>query len=147
MDLKNLGNTGDKLTSQLRDAARTLGAMIAVVWLLAGISYAILDPWTLTSELVIVFLFFLALGVGIAWWKEGAGGMMLVVLSVAFSIFACIEATHNRALAVFISGGPFLVVGILFLVTWRRSRKTDFPNNYNIPSNTTTTGIDVQSGV
>ena len=144
MDLKNLGNTGDKLTSQLRDAARTLGAMVAVVWLLAGIGYAVLDPWTLTSELVIVFLFFLALGVGIAWWKEGAGGIMLIVLSVAFSIFAGIEATHNRAFAVFLSGGPFLIVGILFLLTWQRAKKTSLLDS---PSNITSTGIDVQGGV
>jgi hypothetical protein len=144
MDLKNLGNTGDKLTSQLRDAARTLGAMVAVVWLLAGIGYAVLDPWTLTSELVIVFLFFLALGVGIAWWKEGAGGIMLIVLSLAFSIFACIEANHNRVLAALLSGVPFLVVGILFVVTWQRAKKTFLSDS---PSNTTSAGIDVQSGV
>ena len=144
MDLKNLGNTGDKLTSQLRDAARTLGAMVAVVWLLAGIGYAVLDPWTLTSELVIVFLFFLALGVGIAWWKEGAGGIMLIVLSLAFSIFACIEANHNRVLAALLSGVPFLVVGILFVVTWQRAKKTSLPDS---PSNTTSAGIDLQGGV
>jgi heme/copper-type cytochrome/quinol oxidase subunit 2 len=144
MDVNNLGNTGDKLTSQLRDAARTIGSMIAVVWLLAGIGYAILDPWTFTSELVIAFLFFLALSVGIAWWKEGIGGIMLVVLSVAFSIFACVAATHNRALAAFLSGVPFLIDGILFLVTWQRTKKTSLPDR---PANTTTTGIDVQSGV
>jgi hypothetical protein len=144
MDVKNLANTGDKLTSQLRDAARTLGAMVAVVWLLAGIGYAVIDPWTLTSELVIVFLFFLALGVGIAWWKEGAGGIMLVVLSLAFSIFACIEANHNRVLAALLSGVPFLVVGILFVVTWQRAKKTPLPDS---PPNTTSTGIDVQGSV
>ena len=142
--MENIGNTGDKLTSQLRDAARTLGAMIAVVWLLAGIGYAVLDPWTWKSELVIAFLFFLALGVGIAWWKEGIGGIMLVVLSVVFSTFVCVKATRNQALAWFISGGPFLIVGILFLVTWQRAKKTSLPNS---PANTTTTGIDVQGGV
>jgi heme/copper-type cytochrome/quinol oxidase subunit 2 len=147
VNLENIGNTGDKLTSQLRDAAHTLGSMIAVVWLLAGIGYAILDPWTWKSELVIAFLFFLALSVGIAWWKEGVGGIMLVVLSVAFGTFVCVEATRNQALAWFISGGPFLIVGILFLVTWQRAKKTASPAGYNGSSNTTPTGIDVQGGV
>jgi hypothetical protein len=144
MNLENIGNTGDKLILQLRDVARTLGSMISVLWLLAGILYAITDPWTLESELVIVFLFFLGLSVGIAWWKEGIGGIMLVVLSVAFSIFACVEATHNRGLAAFLSGVPFLIVGILFLVTWQQAKKTSLPNG---PANATTNGIDVQSGV
>ena len=146
MDLKDLGNTDDKLTAQLRDAARTLGAMIAVVWLLAGIGYAVLDPWTLTSELVIGFLFFLVLGVGIAWWKECVGGVMLIVLSVAFSTFVCVEATRNQALAWFISGGPFLVVGILFLATWLRS-KTVSSVSYCSQVDVTPTDIDIQSGV
>jgi len=141
--LENIGNTGDKLTLRLRDVARTLGSMISVLWLLAGVGYATLDPWTWESELVIVFLFFLALSVGIAWWKAKVGGIMLIVLSVAFSTFACIEAIHNHVLAVFLSGGPFLMVGILFLVTWQRANKISLPDAM---PNTTSTGSDVQGG-
>ena len=147
MNLENIGNTGnpgDKLIPQLRDVARVLGSMISVLWLLGGIGYSTLDPWTWKPELVIAFLFFLALSVGIAWWKEGVGGIMLIVLSVAFSIFACVAATHNRVLAVFLSGAPFLVVGILFLLTWQRAKKTSLSNS---PLNITPTGIDIQSGV
>jgi len=144
MDVKNIGKTDDKLTIQLRESAHTLGVTIAVLWILAGIGYAILDPWTWKSELVIAFLFFLGLGVGIAWWKEGIGGIMLIVLSVAFSIFACIEATRNHVLAVFLSGVPFLIVGILFLATWRRAKKTSL---YDSTANTMPPGIDMQSGV
>ncbi len=144
--MASIGNTGDKLTRQLRESAHTLGATVAVLWLLAGIGYAILDPLTWQSELVIVFLFFLSLSVCIAWWKEGIGGMILIVLSIAFSIFACVSATHNRALAVFLSGAPFLVIGILFLLTWRRS-KTVSPVRYCSQVDVTPTDIDIQSGV
>ena len=117
-------NKDDRPSEHLRDTARTIGPLVAVVWLVSGIGYAVLDPWTLTSALAVVFLCCLALSTGIAWWKEGIGGIMLVVFSVVFSIFACIAASHNRALALLLSGGPFLLVGVLFIAASQRAKRT-----------------------
>lgn len=43
---------------------------------------------------------------------------------IAHSTFAFFAAGHNKALAVVISGGPFLLAGILFLVFWRSAARS-----------------------
>jgi len=65
----------------------------------------------------------LALGVLIAWRREGIGGAILVIYAVMFSTFAYFSAGRNKGFAMLVSGGPFLLIGILFLATWRRSRQ------------------------
>jgi hypothetical protein len=62
------------------------------------------------------------LSVLIAWWRDGLGGTLVVVCAIAHSTFAAIASGHHHGLAVLISGGPFLLVGILFLASWWRSR-------------------------
>ena len=69
------------------------------------------------------------LGVLIAWWREGIGGTILVICAVAHSTFAYIVAGHNKGLAMLISGGPFLLIGILFLASGWRSRRPRIPPN------------------
>ena len=58
----------------------------------------------------------------IAWWREWIGGVVLVICAIAHSTFACFAAGHNHAFAMLISGGPYLLTGILFLWSWRKSR-------------------------
>jgi len=59
-------------------------------------------------------------GILIAWWREGIGGLILVVCGLSHGVFAYFAAGHNKALAVLISCVPFLLVGMLFLLIWRR---------------------------
>ncbi|HEY70359.1 MAG TPA: hypothetical protein G4O08_07240 [Anaerolineae bacterium] len=58
----------------------------------------------------------------VAWWREGIGGVFLMVAGIAHSTFALFSAGHNVGLAMLISGGPFLLIGGLFLMGWSRSR-------------------------
>jgi len=55
----------------------------------------------------------------IAWRDERLGGMVVVAGALALSVFAYVTAGHNKALAVLVSGIPFLVSGVLFLASWR----------------------------
>jgi len=59
------------------------------------------------------------LSVIVAWWRERAGGIMLAVCAVAQGVFAYLASGHNRGFAVLIAGGPYLLISILFLLSWR----------------------------
>ena len=87
-----------------------------------GIGHAVFDPvsWTFEGLMITGLTATALLGILIAWWREGLGGAVLVTVAVAHSTFAYFAAGRNKPLAMLISGGPFLVTGILFLVSWRR---------------------------
>ena len=90
-----------------------------------GITYDIVEsrPWTLEDMIMAGLVTTSALGVLMAWWREGIGGIILVICAAAHSTFAYIVAGHNKALAMLVSGGPFFLIGSLFLTVWWRSRK------------------------
>ena len=105
----------------IRWIARGIGSLVVAFWLFIGILQGMVgsDPWTGESTILSVLTITSALGVLIAWWREGLGGIILVIAAVAHSTFAYFAAGHNHAFAMLISGGPWMVVGILFLISWR----------------------------
>ena len=111
--------------------ARGIGSLVAALWLFTGITYDIVEPhpWTLEDMVMAGLIITSTLGVLIAWWREGIGGMIVVICAVAHSVFACVVSGHNKVLAMLVSGGPFLLIGILFLASWWRSRKSRPPQN------------------
>ena len=108
-----------------RWVARGLGSLVAAFWVFIGVASGISEPgpWTLESAIMAGLIVASALSVLVAWWREGVGGALVVVCAVAHSTFACFAAGHNRGLAILISGGPFLLIGVLFLASWWRSRR------------------------
>lgn len=66
---------------------------------------------------------FAVLGILISWWREGIGGTVVVIGAVALGTFAYVTAGFNKGWAMLITGGPLLVIGLLFLASWRRSRR------------------------
>jgi len=48
---------------------------------------------------------------------------MMLAVAVAHSTFAYFSAGHNKGLAMLISGGPFLIVGLLFVGSWWKREK------------------------
>ena len=116
---------GDGRVKWMRWLARGIGSTVAGLWLLIGVLHGIEDsePWTWESTIITVLVAALALGVLLGWWREAIGGGVLVVVAMVFSAFAWVTAGHNKGFAMLISGGPFLVAGILLLVSWRRAGK------------------------
>jgi hypothetical protein len=121
----SVSNNGDRATKWMRWIARGIGSLVVAFWLFMGIAYDIVEsrPWTLEDMIMAGLVTTSALGVLIAWWREGIGGIILVICAAAHSTFAYVVAGHNKALAMLISGGPFLLIGSLFLAVWWRSRK------------------------
>jgi hypothetical protein len=116
--------TGDPAAQWMRWIARGIGSLAAAWWLFIGIVELVWPhaPQASMEGAVLAGLMGTTiLGVLIAWWKERIGGTIVVVGAVALCVFAYVTAGHNKVLAVLVSGGPFLVAGILHLVCWWRS--------------------------
>lgn len=80
-----------------------------------GIVPTFFEPpaWTFEDRMMAGLITGSLLSLLIAWRHEAIGGMLLLVCGVAHSTFACFAAGRNIALAMAISGGPFLVLGVL----------------------------------
>ena len=108
-------------------AARIIGSLVGLFWMLSLVSETIAEfgePILWEGYVVGSAAVILSAGVILAWFKEKAGGILLVMASVSFSVFAYFEAGHNKVFASLISGFPFLVAGILFLISWKLSSKS-----------------------
>jgi hypothetical protein len=119
----NTNNGGALAARRVHWTARGISAFVTAFWLLISIAEAIgePEPWTWQSWMMAGLITSSTLGVIVAWWKEGTGGAIVIACAIAHSTFAAIVAGHNKLLAVLISGGPYLLIGILFLVSWRLS--------------------------
>lgn len=121
----------DRSVKILRRMARGFGALIASLWLLVAILSLIYEQEHGGIESTIMALLIVSsiLGVIIAWLRELEGGLIILVVAIAHSIFALVESGHNAGFAVLISGGPFFVIGSLFIATWWRSKRSNLPTN------------------
>ncbi len=119
-------STDDRATKWMRWIARGVGSLVTGFWLFVGIVFGVVDPepWTLESGSMAGLVISSTLGVLIAWWRDGLGGLILVICAIAHSTFAYFSSGHNTGLAMLISGGPFLLSGILFRASWSRSWKS-----------------------
>jgi len=101
-------------------AARVLGTLLVVVWLFVMISTSVNEagePLVWQSYVMGAATIILIAGVILAWFKEKAGGIMLIIAGIAFAIWSYMEAGHNEWLAFLISGFPYFIAGILFLIS------------------------------
>jgi ABC-type proline/glycine betaine transport system permease subunit len=116
--------TNDRITTWIRWLARGTGSLFAIAYLYLGITTGPAPP-SLTEVAVVLTL---VLGVLIAWWREGLGGLILALaavvlfLIVGFVVAAEYPDQRSTLLQVFVV--PYLVPGILFLICWYRSRKS-----------------------
>jgi len=127
----NIKNAGDRATKWIHWAARGIGSLVAALWLFVGVVSAMYEtgPRSWEDTVMAGLMITSVLGVLIAWWREGIGGTIVVICGVAHSTFAYVVAGHNRLLAVLVSGGPFLLIGILFLTSWWRTTRRRVPQS------------------
>jgi len=122
---------GDRSRKQvalwLRWIARGLSTLVAGFWVFIGILEEIAgsDPWIVESTVLAMLIVAAALAVAAAWWREGIGGILLILVGIAHCVFAFVAAGHNKLFAVAITGVPFLLVGTLFLASWSLSRRME----------------------
>ena len=115
------GKLNNKFFVVLRWVARIIGSLVALLVVLFGVAYTIGG----NPPPPLVFLAFLVLVIGVilAWFWEGIGGGLLLLLSIVFAIVQPNAFwTPNEA-----SVGPtpmliFPIAAILFLICWLKSR-------------------------
>lgn len=125
----NNKNVKDRKTKLIRLIARVWGTITAAFWIISLTLSTIfekteeLTPTAWIEGLILGILVFISsVGVAIAWWREGIGGLIVVIGGIVLSIFAYITAGHNKIFAMLISGIPFLIAGIISLISWCRTK-------------------------
>jgi len=115
-----------KKGNNIRKIARIVSIIVGGYWAFALSMEVIMLKkmvWDLETTLLVTFVVILLISVVIAWINEKMGGTVLILAGIGFSIFAYFSAGHNKILAMLVSGVPFIICGILFLITWMEKRR------------------------
>jgi len=136
--MKKNSDSHRRVTKRIRWIARIWGSLILAYVLALFIGYAgnwittgVADPYVVEGTSFIealppIGMFISALGLGIAWRWERLGGFIAVVFHAATFILLLITNPITRDFPR--SGVPYLLLlvvvtpGILFLVSWRRTK-------------------------
>ncbi|MBU4314042.1 MAG: hypothetical protein KJ821_04535 [Actinobacteria bacterium] len=124
--MDNISNSSDRTAKRIRWAARVIGITAGAFWVISLIASSIAEfgtPVPIEGFILAGLVAINVIGIITAWWKEKIGGIIIVTAAASLCTFSYIEAGHNKILALLISGFPFLISGILFLISWWRSKK------------------------
>ena len=120
-----------RLARRVRLAARVIGLLVAGGWLIALIGPAIIDiqdsGWEaieLVGTLLFVITAIALAGCIVSWWRERLAGILLILAAVGEGVHIGVYAGRNHFLVWLMVGFPYLVAGVLFLISRRLSRKT-----------------------
>ncbi len=113
---------------------RAISTLAAAFWLLILLDIVACDTlvgfvcvnWEIAMLLGLVVISLLC--VLISWRREGVGGLLMLLWGIAFSAIAFVTSPTRRAYSIMVSGMPFLVAGILFLVSWWLSQGESYTN-------------------
>ena len=119
-----------RLAKRMRWAARVIGLVAAGFLLIMLIGTAIaelltedLEPFAIEGILLFVLAVIALAGCIVSWWRERLAGILLVLVAVGLGIHIGIVAGRNHFPVWLMVGLPYLVVGALFLTSWRLLRK------------------------
>jgi len=110
----------------MRWAARVIGLIAAVFFLGMLIGSAVSEgvgPMTIESSTLVLLGAVALAGCIASWWRDTTAGILLVLTSIGLGVHIGYFAGHNHVLAWSIIGLPYLVAGILILISWRLSKK------------------------
>jgi hypothetical protein len=117
-----------KLQQISRWLARGVSTVAVSLWLLifldilacdALVGFICLDWEMFLLAGIVTFSF---LSVILAWRREGMGGMVMILWGLVFSGIAYVTSRPHQVYSMLMSGVPFLIAGLLFLVSWQSGR-------------------------
>jgi hypothetical protein len=114
-----------KAMNAIRLVALIFATIAAGVWLFVMVMQVVVglqkgqDVLTIEAGLLAILVLLNVFGTILGWWRKAAGTLILLLGGLALSLFSIIAAGRNRALAVAISGLPFLLSGILLWFSTR----------------------------
>ena len=132
----------NRLAKRIKRAARIVGLGIVVLGLLFGSGEAGTHITEIEGfKVIVLYLQSLLMGssaiialVGciISWWRVLPAGILLILAGVALPVIVRLPASFRTPttphetpiIMALVAGSPFLVAGVLFLLSWWLSRKT-----------------------
>ncbi len=107
-----------RLSRIILNSARIIGLTAGFLWIFVLLSGSLSSDGAYNQQLTFLFLLIVAnfASVIIALWEEKIGGILLILFSVVLCVFALVISGHNKFIAASVSGLPFLLSGILFVV-------------------------------
>lgn len=119
-----------RLDRIILNSARIIGLAAGFLWTFVLLSGALSSGGVYNQQLTFLFLLIVAnfASVIVALWEERIGGILLILFSVVLCVFALMIAGHNKIIAASVSGLPFLLSGVLFVV-YSGYKKPRFRNN------------------
>jgi len=136
--MTNVSDTGDRVTKWMRRIARIWSSPIIVYSLIMLTGYAwnwvtigkadpyAVEGYPLVEALPPILMFLSVLGLGIAWrWERLGGAITLVFLLATVLVLLIQRPTHDfyRSAIPYLMSAVIAIPGILFLVSWWRSRR------------------------
>ena len=119
-----------RIVKLMRLAARIIGFGAAGFFLTfligEGIAEFAATGWEaieIEGVLLVVIVGIALAGCLLSWWREQLAGILLVSSAIAMGIHIGIVAQRNELLVWSMVGLPYLIAGVLFLNSWRLSRK------------------------
>jgi hypothetical protein len=70
-----------------------------------------------------IYFLLIAFGTGFGWWRDVLGGTILTFVGLAFALSVLVEMESRDYWIIIVFGLPFLLSGLLFLASWRRTRQ------------------------
>ncbi len=113
----NRQNVAKGMTWAARVIVLGATAFLLLAWLLQMVFRAAL--WA-SDILYLVYLGIALAGCIVSWWRQWLAGTLLVLASFALSSLG----SRYYGFRGLVSGFPYLVAGVLFLLSWWLSRKT-----------------------
>lgn len=117
--------------SWIRFFARTLGFLASLFWVSSMVASFIGElasgQFKLFTEGTVLFLLIVVAvsGVYLSWSRERLGGTLVVIFALILSSFSYFVAGFNKLLIALITGGPFLLSGVLFIFSSKRKSGQD----------------------
>lgn len=121
----------------VRWLARAISTLAAIFWLLILLDIIACDVlvgyicmnWE--TALLIGLVLFSVLSVVIAWQLERSGGIIMILWGLAFSVIAIVTSTSQSGFSILVSGAPFIVAGLLFLISSMWTVHAGIRSNHN----------------
>jgi hypothetical protein len=82
-----------------------------------------LETFNILLIITFIFWFFGLAGMILAWWKEGAGGILSFICTVIFLILVKINANVNPEARFTVILFIFLIPSVLFIIYWWLTKK------------------------
>lgn len=83
-----------------------------------------LETFNILQIITFIFWFLGLAGLILAWWKEGAGGILSFICTVIFLILVKVNANVNPEARFTVILFIFLIPSVLFIIYWWLTKKT-----------------------